>query len=265
MAKTTIEWTDYTCNCFCGCRQGCDYCQARSMARRFGRRLGEKRGYPEWMADSMARFEPVFLADQLLKIPAKPCRVFISFMGDWAGPWHEEWTRQQMFSVIKQHPQHTFQLLTKQASRLRQWSPYPDNCWVGVTVTDDAKFREAQRVFDDIVCRVRFISFEPFLDTIDTEYMPGFGLAGHICQWAIIGQRTPRRLATAPDYRDIERMIKLADKGNIKVFLKDNLRPVLPVQAPFYTRDPGICEECEAGDPCHVCGEGVTLRQEFPR
>ena len=46
-----------------------------------------------------------------------------------------DWQR-EIFKVIRANPQHRFYFLTKQPRNLAKFSPFPDNCWIGVTVCD---------------------------------------------------------------------------------------------------------------------------------
>ena len=88
----------------------------------------------------------------------------------------------QVFAVIADTPQHTYQVLTKRASRLPKIAgklDWPPNLWVGVSVEDaSTMFR-----VDDlraIPARVRFLSCEPLLGPL-----PGLDLSG--IGWVIAG------------------------------------------------------------------------------
>ena len=74
----------------------------------------------------------------------------------------------QVFGVMQQCPQHTFQVLTKRSERLRQLAPkltWTDNIYMGVTVeTSDYYGR-----IDDLrstPAKVKFLSLEPLLSSI---------------------------------------------------------------------------------------------------
>ena len=88
----------------------------------------------------------------------------------------------QVFGVIADTPQHTYQVLTKRSSRLPKVAgklDWPDNLWMGVSVEDaSALFR-----VDDlraVPAAVRFLSCEPLLGPLD-----GLDLAG--IDWVIAG------------------------------------------------------------------------------
>ncbi|MFE5097690.1 DUF5131 family protein [Streptomyces sp. NPDC056638] len=88
----------------------------------------------------------------------------------------------QVFEVMADTPQHTYQVLTKRARRLRQVADqlvWPGNLWMGVSV-ETAK--ELPRVDDpgQVPASVRFLSCEPLLGPLD-----GLNLDG--IHWVIAG------------------------------------------------------------------------------
>lgn len=127
MSNTAIEWTDATWNPVRGCRRvspGCESCYAERQAYRFSGpgmpyeglvRLG-KQG-PTWTGDAK-------LFDHMLAAPLKwkkPRRVFVNSMSDL---FHESLSNEDIaavFGVMAACPQHTFQVLTKRAERMREW------------------------------------------------------------------------------------------------------------------------------------------------
>lgn len=254
--KTKIEWTDYTINCFWGCRQGCSYCQARKFATRFSEYFGKKRGYPQEIIDKMKRFEPIFLYDQLHKIGMikKPSKIFISFMGD---PFCDDFKGivQEVFGYMELYPQHTFIMLTKQPQNIPLG--IPSNCWVGVSIDTRDRAYQTQQYFKNINAKVKFVSVEPLLECPDawllSQIIP-------YADWIIIGQQTRISKLTSPKIEWIKTIVSEADRNKIPVFLKDNLRKLLPTYYPFYKKHRENYEE-----------KGVKwnrtwddLRQEFP-
>jgi len=94
----------------------------------------------------------------------KPTGYFHCDMSDWLGigvP--EEWS-QQIVQVCRDTPWHRHYLLTKQPQNLIKYSPYPDQCWVGVTATNSDTFDVAFRALWNIEASVKFLSLEPLLD-----------------------------------------------------------------------------------------------------
>ncbi len=97
----------------------------------------------------------------------------------------------QVFEVMADTPQHTYQILTKRARRLRQLAPkldWPPNVWMGVSVESED---ELPRIDDlrQVPAAVRFLSCEPLLGPL-----PGLDLEG----WVIAGGES------GPRYRPLD-------------------------------------------------------------
>lgn len=207
MNRTQIEWCDYTINPVKGlCPMGCSYCYARRMYKRF-----------KW--EEKVRWYPP--AWDLVDTLKKPSRVFV---GSTFELFHESlpynWMEYNLLT-IKKYPQHTFIFLTKQPQNLPQFSPFPDNAWLGVTATDTYMAVKGLQYLDKIQAKVKFISFEPLLSQ---TCMTASSLAS--IGWVIIGQQTPVSAKTQPKIEWIKEIVDTADKAGVKVFLKDNLNSV---------------------------------------
>ncbi len=178
----------------------------------------------------------------------KPSRILVNFMGDLFGDWVDPnmqhmgrlefpisqvfpkgWLmlnstlQNEIFTVIKGCPQHTFIFLTKNPAGLVQWSPFPDNCWVGVSCTNELMYARALTHLIAIKVKVKFVSFEPLLSHLDTFLLKNTLPA---INWLIIGQRTPVSVRTTPKIEWIKEIVEAADKAGIPVFLKENLKPL---------------------------------------
>lgn len=161
--KKSIGWADFTINpvkglCPMACKdnEGKEYCYARKMYKRFKRN-------PE------IRLEPhLFNMFHELK-RKKPSRVFVGstmeLFGDWIKP---EWSH-SIFSYCKAYSEHTFIFLTKKPENLIKWSPFPPNCFVGVSVTQNHQLADALKYLRQIEATVKFISFEPLLERINLD------------------------------------------------------------------------------------------------
>ena len=157
---------------------------------------------------------------------SKPVGVFVCDMSDLFGigvPW--QWTK-QILDVISVASQHRFYLLTKQPQNLAKFSPFPDNCWVGVTVTDNNQAAPAFDGLSNIDAKVKYLSFEPLLEgmgernkvLISQEFMTWF-------DWLIIGAQT--KPYKPPKIEWVREIVQAADKAGVPVFLKDNLKPLM--------------------------------------
>lgn len=132
-SASKIEWTEATWNPVIGCSRvspGCQHCYAETMAARIVHMHGTaspytdvvKRGptgepLPLWNGE--VRFLPDRLTQPLKW--RKPRRIFVNSMSDL---FHEKLTNEQIaavFGVMAACPQHTFQVLTKRAKRMRDW------------------------------------------------------------------------------------------------------------------------------------------------
>jgi protein gp37 len=89
---------------------------------------------------------------------------------------------QEVFDVMAKTPQHTYQLLTKRARRLRRLAPevsWPANVWMGVSVEDSSVL---DRIDDlrAVPANVRFLSCEPLLGPLNNLALEGI-------HWVIAG------------------------------------------------------------------------------
>jgi protein gp37 len=124
VGDTTISWTDKTWNPIRGCSRvspGCVNCYAERVANRFSD-LGQPyeglvNQHGRW--NGVVRMVPEHLGDPLTW--RAPKRVFVNSMSDL---FHESLSNEQIaavFGVMAAAPQHTFQVLTKRAERMREW------------------------------------------------------------------------------------------------------------------------------------------------
>lgn len=159
----------------------------------------------------------------------------------------ESWTK-EVLGVIEKCHYHRFYLLTKQPQNLTRFSPFPDNCWVGVTVCNQAMANASIPLLMNIEAGRRYVSVEPMLEPIDLSkiefghYLPEnkpyyvnaledryiFGDEGDIelrkIDWLIIGAQT--KPYKPPELAGVREIVKAADEAGIPVFLKDNLIPI---------------------------------------
>ncbi|MCU1617603.1 MAG: hypothetical protein JWO98_5143 [Frankiales bacterium] len=160
MAESSIiEWTDATWNPWRGCDRvspGCAHCYMFRDQRRYG-----KDPSVVVRASDATFYAPVRSARW-----QEPRKVFTCSWSDWFHEDADEW-RDDAWDVIRQTPQHTYQVLTKRPERMLDHLPadwgdgYP-NVWLGVTI-ENRRFVGRADVLRAVPAAVRFISAEPLL------------------------------------------------------------------------------------------------------
>lgn len=132
------------------------------------------------------------------------------------------WTA-QILNKIRENKADRFYLLTKQPQNLAKFSPFPDNCYVGVTATSDAALTLAVTNLAGIEAKVKYISFEPLLGAIQPQIDKRLEQAA--INWVIIGAQTKPHVY--PKIEWVREIVEAVDKVGIPVFLKDNLRSLI--------------------------------------
>jgi len=274
--KTQIEWVKnpdgsqgYTWNPITGCLNGCEYCYARKLANTRLKNVyllnnsipaPDEPFYPRFWEERLQELIPPLAQvnyerygyqcrkfEPYRKASRKPKGIFVCDMGDLFGigvP--EEWTRRVLLA-IGANPQDRFYLLTKQPQRLPEFSPFPENAWVGVTVCNDKMLDVAVDKLEDIQAKIKFISFEPLLErlTLSLDYAFYYSGISQVIIGACTGtysemtrlcalnnmsytDKKPfgKKWTLQPRIEWVRQIVEAADKAGVKVFLKDNLKPL---------------------------------------
>src|SRR6185369_17443124 len=130
--NSTIEWTEHTWNPVTGCSKvspGCAHCYAETVALRFWPTQYPLVPLPTNHASDLPHyrqreFTDVQCHEDRLDQPLrrkKPTTYFVNSMSDL---FHEDVPDEfidRVFAVMALASQHTFQVLTKRADRMRQW------------------------------------------------------------------------------------------------------------------------------------------------
>lgn len=213
--NSNIEWTDCTSNPIRYRRKsdgkdvwacvkvspGCAHCYAERLALRFNK--GKL-----FIAANMEEVEPYFSeaeAANLLKskkLAGK--RVFVGDMTDMFGEWVTDAMLDKLFAVFALRPDVTFQVLTKRAERMREYTT-AEHLWgrlhevvkhrmgydnpkrpainrrdlplkhvhLGVSVEDQQRADERIPLLLQTPAAVRFLSCEPLLGPISLRDVPG--------------------------------------------------------------------------------------------
>ncbi len=204
---TGIEWTDSTWSPWRGCTKkspGCKNCYVERLEARFGNDFSTVR-----------RASPKTFAAPLRWKGAR--MIFTCSMSDFFHEDADEW-RDEAWEVIRQTPQHTYQVLTKRPERIQDCLPetcftcgndaregdcdcsdwaywntkskwpapgYWPNVWLGVSVETQAyAYRIAQLV--EVPARLHFLSCEPLLGPLNLDFDPGYYWFASI-GWVIVG------------------------------------------------------------------------------
>jgi len=160
-----IEWTEQTWNPTVGCTKispGCKNCYAEAMARRL-KAMGAP-GYENGFALTVL---PERLEDPIRR--KKPTVYFVNSMSDLFHEKVPDEYIERVFDVIARTPQHTYQILTKRASRMARFfktRKVPRNAWMGVSVEDKKYGVPRIDYLRRVPASIRFLSVEPLLEDV---------------------------------------------------------------------------------------------------
>jgi protein gp37 len=112
--------------------------------------------------------------------------IFVNSMSDLFHERIPEEFLQQVFAVMVEAEQHTFQILTKRHERLAELAPslpWPPNVWMGVSI-ENRRYVKRADYLRQVPAAVRFISAEPLLgpleglDLTDIDWLIAGGESG---------------------------------------------------------------------------------------
>lgn len=204
-----IQWTESTWNPWHGCKKvspGCKFCYMFRDKAKYGQD-------GNFVQISKTKFnEPKKWLDGRM--------IFTCSWSDWFIEDADEW-RSEAWNIIKNTPQHTYQILTKRPERIKDnlpddWGDGYDNVWLGVSIESDDQY-ERKYFLDEVPAKIKFISFEPLLSDIMISDL------GNI-DWIIIGGESGNENGQFK-YREcqiewIENIINDAHAWETQVFVK---------------------------------------------
>jgi protein gp37 len=181
-SATAIEWTDATWNPVTGCTKisaGCDHCYAERFAERF-------RGTP---GHAFKRGFDLTLRPERLEQPLRwraPRMIFVNSMSDLFHKDIPEDFIDRVFDTMERATWHTFQVLTKRSSVMRDFLRHrygtrrgPVHMWFGVSIEDGTRISRIRHL-RDTPAGVRFLSIEPLIGPVGILDLAGI-------DWVIVG------------------------------------------------------------------------------
>lgn len=221
---TKIEWTDETWQIVTGCdvlSPGCTNCYAMRLAgtrlkhhkTRKGLTTMTKTG-PVWNGE--VRFNEELL-DQPLRW-RRPRMIFVAAHGDLFYERVPDEVIDKVFAVAALCPQHTFQILTKRAARMRDYIQSVDpaalneingqqltpelkwplqNVWLGVSVEDQMRADERRDALIDLAEQgwLTWVSYEPALGPVNWN-------GWEFLRWMVAGAESRQNKTARPALRD---------------------------------------------------------------
>ena len=181
-SSTAIEWTDATWNPVTGCTKisaGCDHCYAERFSERFRGTINHpfRTGFD------------LTLRPERLEQPLRwrqPRMIFVNSMSDL---FHKEIPRSfvsGIFDTMEKANWHTFQILTKRSSLMRDFlnkrygnERGPAHMWFGVSIEDGSKASRIKHL-RNASAGVRFLSIEPLIGNVGVLDLSGI-------DWVIVG------------------------------------------------------------------------------
>jgi len=211
-----IEWTDSTWNPVTGCTKvspGCKNCYAETFAERW-------RGIPDHPYEQGFDLR---LWPGRLSLPLswkEPRTIFVNSMSDLFHKDVPDGFILQVFKTMLQATHHTFQILTKRAERMMQWTresfkntKVPPHIWLGVSV-ENQDYMWRIMYLQQTPAQIRFLSVEPLLGPVNLKASNLKGI-----HWVIVGGESgPRARPMDPRWaRDVRSQ---CNKYNVAFFFK---------------------------------------------
>jgi protein gp37 len=179
---TAIEWTNATWNPVTGCTKisaGCDHC----YAERFSERFRGVAGHPFNTGFDLT------LRPERLEQPLRwhsPRMIFVNSMSDLFHKLIPHDFVDRVFDTMDVANWHTFQVLTKRSSRMRDYvrNRYgvvgaPAHLWLGVSIENGSKLSRVRHLTQTPV-PIKFLSIEPLIGPVGELPLDGIS-------WVIVG------------------------------------------------------------------------------
>lgn len=186
MAQSSIEWTEMTWNPVTGCDKisaGCKFCYAEVMAKRL-KAMGVEKYQNEFK---------LTIHEDELATPYTWKKSKVVFVNSMSDLFHKDVSIefiQKVFRVMKENPQHVFQVLTKRADVMlyydkEGWLDWSHNIWMGVSVENEKAMKRID-LLRQSNARTKFLSCEPLIGPL-----PKLNLKN--IDWVIVGGESGRK------------------------------------------------------------------------
>lgn len=186
MAQSSIEWTEMTWNPVTGCDKisaGCKFCYAEVMAKRL-KAMGVEKYQNEFK---------LTIHEDELATPYTWKKSKVVFVNSMSDLFHKDVPIefiQKVFRVMKENPQHVFQVLTKRADVMlyydkEGWLDWSHNIWMGVSVENEKAMKRID-LLGQSNARTKFLSCEPLIGPL-----PKLNLKN--IDWVIVGGESGRK------------------------------------------------------------------------
>lgn len=186
MAQSSIEWTEMTWNPVTGCDKisaGCKFCYAEVMAKRL-KAMGVEKYQNEFK---------LTIHEDELATPYTWKKSKVVFVNSMSDMFHKDVPIefiQKVFKVMKDNPQHVFQVLTKRADVMlyydkEGWLDWSHNIWMGVSVENEKAMKRID-LLRQSNARTKFLSCEPLIGPL-----PKLNLKN--IDWVIVGGESGRK------------------------------------------------------------------------
>lgn len=178
MNNSKIEWTEVTWNPTTGCNKisnGCLFCYAETMSRRL-----KSMGIEKYRNGFKLTLHP-----ESLNMPyswPKPTMAFVDSMSDLFHYNVPVEFIKDVFKVMNDTPQHTYQILTKRSERLEKIAPllmWTENIWMGVSVENEKVSGRIPHLINT-PAKTKFLSCEPLIGPLYSLFLENI-------DWVIVG------------------------------------------------------------------------------
>lgn len=222
-SNSQIEWTDVTWNPVAGCSlasSGCTNCYAMRMAARL-QAMGHAKyaGTTRKSGNRHVWTGKVNVDENSLTAPLewrKPKRIFVNSMADLFHEAVPDHFIQRVWEVMRECPQHHFQVLTKRPERMASLFGAGKlvsslNVWLGTSVEDSTVIDRVGHL-SNIEGSTLFVSFEPLIGRVDNADLRKI-------HWAIVGGESgPRSRPIAEEW--VERLFEICRRDDVAFFFK---------------------------------------------